>query len=313
MPPRTPIEPYVEDFRLLIIARGNTRKHAADTSKRIRRVITAAGIARLADLTEPNVMRAIGHLRENGLGLESCNHAIRSIKAFARWLHHTAVINANPLLPVRIFNARKDPRHPRRALTPDECRQLLISTIASDVDVRGMSAIERALLYETAVVTGLRSAELRALRVESISRAGIEVDAQDTKNGRAALQPLPPDTLARIRAFAFRRRPGARLFAMPQPSRVVHMLRADLRRAGIPYRDERGRYVDFHALRHTYISWLAGAIDNVRTVQELARHSTITLTIDRYCHVGQAEKQLAVDALPTLRITADNDDARRSA
>ena len=43
---------------------------------------------------------------------------------------------------------------------------------------------------------------------------------------------------------------------------------------------------DFHALRHTFVSNLA----NSKMAQPLARHSTITLTMDRYTHsleIGQ--------------------------
>ncbi len=41
-----------------------------------------------------------------------------------------------------------------------------------------------------------------------------------------------------------------------------------------------------HALRHTFISNLARAGIHPKTAQALARHSTITLTLDRYSHVG---------------------------
>ncbi len=63
------------------------------------------------------------------------------------------------------------------------------------------------------------------------------------------------------------------------------MLRADLKAAGIPYRDESGRYADWHALRHTFITNPAGAGVHPRVAQSLAWHCTITLTMDRYTHV----------------------------
>ena len=60
------------------------------------------------------------------------------------------------------------------------------------------------------------------------------------------------------------------------------MLRKDLKRAGIPYRDEQGRFADFHALRHTFISSLARCGVHPAKAKELARHSTITLTMDMF-------------------------------
>ena len=70
------------------------------------------------------------------------------------------------------------------------------------------------------------------------------------------------------------------------------------------YRDDAGRYADFHALRHTFISNLASGGVHPKTAQALARHSTITLTMDRYSHVRRAELAPALDALPDLDLPA---------
>jgi hypothetical protein len=49
----------------------------------------------------------------------------------------------------------------------------------------------------------------------------------------------------------------------------------------LAYRDDADHVADFHALRHTYISNLASAGVHPKIAQALARHSTITLTMDR--------------------------------
>ena len=71
------------------------------------------------------------------------------------------------------------------------------------------------------------------------------------------------------------------------------MLQADLKAAGVPYEVD-GRCADFHSLRHGYISRVVRSGVNPRLAQSLARHSTITLTMDRYAHVGQSERDAAV-------------------
>jgi len=58
--------------------------------------------------------------------------------------------------------------------------------------------------------------------------------------------------------------------------------------------------LDFHALRHTFITNLIQGGANPRTAQTLARHSTITLTMDRYAHVALADTSKALAALPAL-------------
>ena len=78
------------------------------------------------------------------------------------------------------------------------------------------------------------------------------------------------------------------------------MLRRDLDAAGLPYVDDAGRYFDFHALRHQFISSLAEAGVHPKVAQELARHSTVSLTLDRYTHVPSHALTDALRRLPAL-------------
>src|SRR4051812_11533597 len=79
---------------------------------------------------------------------------------------------------------------------------------------------------------------------------------------------------------------------------VCKLMRHDLEAAGLPYRDASGRVADFHALRHSYITALAMSKAPVKVIQSLARHSTPTLTLGVYAHVGLADQTAALDALP---------------
>ena len=76
------------------------------------------------------------------------------------------------------------------------------------------------------------------------------------------------------------------------------LVQADLKTAGIDYRDGSGRVVDFHALRHSFITALAMSKAPVKVIQSLARHSTPTLTLGVYAHVGLFDQTAALDALP---------------
>ena len=78
------------------------------------------------------------------------------------------------------------------------------------------------------------------------------------------------------------------------------MIKADLKRAEIPYVDEHGRYADFHALRHTFVSNLGKAGVPPKVTQSLARHSDINLTMNVYSHLELEEQFQAVKNLPAL-------------
>ncbi len=97
--------------------------------------------------------------------------------------------------------------------------------------------------------------------------------------------------------------PDSPVFSFPRSKNArARMLQADLKAAGIPYRDRSGRYADWHALRHTFITNLARAGVHPRVAQSLARHCTITLTMDRYAHVLHEQEVDALDRLPDLYI-----------
>jgi integrase len=64
------------------------------------------------------------------------------------------------------------------------------------------------------------------------------------------------------------------------------------------YKDSDGKFADFHALRHTFITNLCKADASPKTAQALARHSDISLTMNVCTHVDQDEQAAAIGKLP---------------
>ncbi len=87
------------------------------------------------------------------------------------------------------------------------------------------------------------------------------------------------------------------------PEKTAEMLRADLIRAGIPY-EVGGKVADFHALRGSFITNLVRSGANIKAVQKLARHSTITLTMDTYTTIDDDEMRKATGGGLMRRISA---------
>jgi len=81
-----------------------------------------------------------------------------------------------------------------------------------------------------------------------------------------------------------------------------------IRRASsfLAVRDGSGRVVDFHALRHTFITRLARSGITPAVAKSLARHSTIVLTMDHYTHVLIEDERAALDRLPTINAPRAN-------
>jgi integrase len=56
--------------------------------------------------------------------------------------------------------------------------------------------------------------------------------------------------------------------------------------------------MDFHALRTTFVSWLAMTGAHPKAAQTLARHASIETTMERYTDLTLVNLKGAVDRLP---------------
>jgi integrase len=124
----------------------------------------------------------------------------------------------------------------------------------------------------------------------------VRLKGRHTKNKKAAEQPLPPAVVARLRAYLHGRPAGERVWSSSWPDRAADMLRLDLEAAKVPFVVDEEEAL-FHSLRHTYTTMLARSAP-IKVTQELAWHSSSTLTIGRYAHTDMKEKAEAVARLP---------------
>src|SRR5262249_31632198 len=154
---------------------------------------------------------------------------------------------------------------------------------------------------------GFRTGELAVLTPESFA---LDTDpptatlaAEHTKNKKPVVQPLPPEVVAVLREYLTGRPAGQPVWPGTWADRSADMLKGDRAAAGIPYTVEGPHgplFADFHALRHSFITMLERAGIGVKTAQELARHSDIRLTMQRYTHKTLHDLAGAVELLPPL-------------
>jgi len=86
----------------------------------------------------------------------------------------------------------------------------------------------------------------------------------------------------------------------------VPTFKRDLAAAGIPFKDERGRRLDLHALRKTFGTLLSASGVSPRVAMELMRHSDMKLTMGIYTDVTQLPLVQEAARLPSFRV-AKND------
>jgi integrase len=238
-----------------------------------------------------------------GPGISARNHYLTAIKSFTRWLRRDQRMPNNLLEHLQKQNADVDIRHPRRALPKDAFVRFVQATAAGKT-FRGLTGRDRLLLYTLAAHTGFRVEELASLCRASFdldrTPATVTVEAAYSKHRRRDVQPLRSDVAKLVRPFLAGKPRRQRLWPGSWFWSGAEMVRSDLAAAGLPYEDEDGRCFDFHALRGQFISALAASGVHPKVAQVLARHSTITLTMDYYTHLDVFNVAGALDKLPDL-------------
>jgi integrase len=241
-----------------------------------------------------------------GYGQGRYNNCLKDFKGFCFWLiTENRVSGNNPMAghkPIKQDTFRKK----RRALTPEEQRRLLEVTETQPKRFQATGHV-RALVYRLALETGLRANEIDSLKVLSFnfeaSPPTVRIESSDSKGKRTDDLILIKETARTVQEHFKGKQPTEKAFVLTVVDNFAKMIKPDLKAAGIAYRDEAGRDVDFHSLRHSFITNLALAGVHPSVAQKLARHSNILLTMKYYTHVLHESEVEAIQALNDLHNT----------
>lgn len=305
-------------YRAFLTSKGNTPEYVHLVFTRITHALEISGMQFVCDLSGTTLSKTLARFREHGIrahkqkkGIsnQTSNFYLSAMKSFGRWLVRERILSDNPFAYLDGMNVRTDRRHDRRALSAGDLSRL-IEVARTGPAFRDLSGPDRAVLYLAAANTGLRAAELKSLTVGSFDLdhdpPTVTVQAGYSKRRRKDVLPLHPELVAALRPWLSEKlqsaSKGAGAASVLWPGtwidRASRMVKADLERAEIPYRDDDGLVFDFHAFRHQCLSSLVRSGVHPRVAQSLARHSTITLTMDRYAHIGLEEMNAALKGIP---------------
>ena len=305
--------------------------YRANVLRAVRRLARECRFASLADIDREAVEGWLATRAGEGMSARSRNYYRNSLVVFANWCRDSGRIREHDLDRLPRADERADPRRQRRALTADELTRLLAVAVERPLleartvrrgarkgeaygDVRSEVAErlrtigrERSLIYKTLVLTGLRVNELRTLTVGRLELTPgaecLRLEAKNEKNRTGSFLPIRADLAVDLRGWiADCGLTGPnRLFIVPAGLRLI--LDRDLKAAGIPKRDDRGRTVDVHALRTTFGTMLSTTGTAPRTAQAAMRHSDIKLTMGVYTDPRLLDVRGAVERLPSLTPT----------
>lgn len=298
-----------------LIARGRGEHYAKERRDRASIILKAANpsVGGVRDIDAEKILAVIDDWRRDNrrpgwrhgdrqISENTLAHFLSAVKGFTRWLARERYLGSDPLAVITVERRRtRELTHrsnaaDRRALSLAE-QATLVSGTPGLAHRFCQSGSERSLLYRTALATGLRAIHLRNLRVCDLA-PGHLTPRQRSYSKRCSPKPIPADLEHDLRAHCNHKAPDTTIFRLPFKDILAQMVRRDAAELGI---DTRG--VDFHCLRHTFATTMAGmglAVKDLATILDVT-----PLVAQRYYgHSFPADLQAAVARLSDAQAEA---------
>ncbi|AIG75748.1 Tyrosine recombinase XerD [Amycolatopsis japonica] len=268
----------------LVVERGTARNTLDSYSRDLRRYIAYLGdadVERFADVTSAHITSFGAALREGDeehrpLAASSAARALVAVRGLHKFAHADGITENDPAREVRPPAAAK--RLPKALPVGDVLKLLETPPPEGERPLRDRALLE--LLYST----GARISEAVGLDVDDIDDAERTV-LLDGKGGKQRIVPIGRPALEAVHAYLVRARPALATHGRGTPAMFLNARGSRLSRqsawqvlkdtaesAGIT------AGVSPHTLRHSFATHLLEGGADVRVVQELLGHASVTTT-----------------------------------
>jgi len=272
---RDPRLVLLADFRRNLEQERRLSPHtAANYQRDIEALLEATADVPLAHLQSANIRRAVAKLHARGLSGRSLARMLSAWRGFYGWLVRQRGYAMNPCVGVR---APKSPRKLPAALSPEAATQLMEVAPQDPLETR-----DRAM-FELCYSSGLRLAELTSLDLACAREIVREAEVTVTgKGSKTRTVPVGAKALEAVSVWLEQREQIAKpdepaLFVSARGRRISHrMVQIRLRRWGT--RSGIGSAVHPHMLRHSFATHVLQSASDLRAVQEMLGHSSISTT-----------------------------------
>lgn len=249
---------------------------------------------------DPMVVRAfLGHLDQFGYSPATTARKIATLRSFYKWMNKRGIIDANPMLLIR---TPKQTKRLPKAITVEQVEQLLSAPDNRET----LGARDRAIL-ETLYSTGVRVSELVDLNRNDLDHAAQTMHVRG-KGKKERIVPLGSHAMAAIRHYLTLLEPDARFTELRQQSMTDasvplfvnknggRLSSRSVRRKLDKYLKEAGLdpQISPHTLRHSFATHLLDNGADLRSVQELLGHQSLSTT-QIYTHLSSMRLRTAYD------------------
>lgn len=229
---------------------------------------------RLLGVEAMNVRAYLARMRTHGYSKSTVARKLASLRSLYKFLVRTGVVPASPVAVIR--TPRQDKKLPS-CLTVEQMRDLLNAP-----DENTLGGLRDRAILETIYSAGLRISELVGLNVEDLDEFNEALRVRG-KGRKERLVPLGSHAVEAIYRYCFKR---SAAFGLPQRGplfvnkhgkrlsarSVRRRLTRHLRQAGID------QHASPHTLRHSFATHMLNAGADLRSVQELLGHESLSTT-----------------------------------
>ncbi len=278
------------------VSRHTTRAYTGDLVE-LSAAVEKDGPVPAADVDLSTLRRHLAALKERGLNVRSVARKISAIRALFRWLAAEGRIDADPAAALKV---PKRGRPLPKVLSKDEVKHL-IEGVTGD----GWSALRDRAVLETLYSTGARVAEAAGMDLGDLDldMGAVLLRGKGRKERLAGLgAPAVAALSAYLAASHEKRRNGNAVFVNRAGGRltvrsIARLLSRAATAAGLP------AGASPHVLRHSFATHLLEAGANLREVQEMLGHASLSST-QVYTHLTlESLKRVYDKAHPRSRET----------
>jgi len=235
----------------------------------------------LAAVDHKELRLFIAHLLKLKLKKSSIARKLASLRAFFKYLNRQGILSHNPAR--LIATPRQEKRLPS-VLTADDAQRLMDAPKAPTSFHDHTELRDRAVL-ETLYSTGIRASELIGMNHDDINRYDRLIRIRG-KGRKERIVPLGAIALAAIDAYVGQQQsPDSNaVFVGPAGKRLTART---VQRILETYRKELGlqQKASPHTLRHSFATHMLESGADLRAIQELLGHASLSTT-QRYTHVN---------------------------
>jgi len=245
-------------------------------------------------LTKTAIEAWVGNMQEQNLAASTVKRRMACLKVFMRWMEQEGIIEFNPFHKIQI--QIKIPRRLPRNLNTSELKQIVKSPVL--LSNKDFPKFTIRLATEIMFLTGVRVGEVAAIRLPDIDLNSGTILIKGKGNRERRVFIVEPECKALIAKYIKKRR-----FFAPDSDRLLITSRGTAASADYIRRQlhalvkelKLGRRVTPHMLRHSAATQLLEAGVDIRFVQKLLGHSSISTT-EIYTHVADASLRAAIEA-----------------